>query len=49
MASSRAQLLRQLQAEGVGTIVLVTDGSDRPWRVADIPTASRSATGTSWT
>ena len=31
------QLLRQLQAEGVGTIVLVTDGSETPWRVSDLP------------
>ena len=31
------KLIRQLQAEGVGTIVLVTDGTDRPWHVADIP------------
>ena len=31
------RLLHQLQAEGVGSIVLVTDGSDTPWRVADIP------------
>ena len=31
------QLLRQLQAEGVGTIVLVTDGSEAPWRVSDLP------------
>ncbi len=31
------RLLRQLQAEGVGSIVLVTDGTDRPWHVADIP------------
>jgi len=31
------RLLRQLQAEGVGTIVLVTDGTERPWHVADIP------------
>ncbi|MBN9696368.1 MAG: indolepyruvate ferredoxin oxidoreductase family protein [Zoogloea sp.] len=31
------KLLRQLQGEGVGTIVLVTDGTDRPWHVADIP------------
>ncbi|MBP7628751.1 MAG: indolepyruvate ferredoxin oxidoreductase family protein, partial [Zoogloea sp.] len=31
------RLLHQLQAEGVGSIVLVTDGSETPWRVADIP------------
>ncbi len=31
------KLLRQLQGEGVGSIVLVTDGTDRPWHVADIP------------
>ncbi|MCK6373793.1 MAG: indolepyruvate ferredoxin oxidoreductase family protein [Zoogloea sp.] len=31
------RLLRQLQGEGVGSIVLVTDGTDRPWHVADIP------------
>ncbi|MBS0345503.1 MAG: indolepyruvate ferredoxin oxidoreductase family protein [Proteobacteria bacterium] len=31
------KLIRQLQAEGVSTIVLVTDGTDRPWHVADIP------------
>ncbi|MBK6655111.1 indolepyruvate ferredoxin oxidoreductase family protein [Zoogloea sp.] len=31
------QLLRQLQGEGVHTIVLVTDGTDRAWHVADIP------------
>ncbi|MDD3352229.1 indolepyruvate ferredoxin oxidoreductase family protein [Zoogloea sp.] len=31
------RLLRQLQGEGVNTIVLVTDGTDRPWHVADIP------------
>ena len=31
------QLLRQLQAEGVGAIVLVTDGSETPWRVSDLP------------
>ncbi|WP_374266654.1 indolepyruvate ferredoxin oxidoreductase family protein [Zoogloea sp.] len=31
------RLIRQLQAEGVGSIVLVTDGTDRPWHVADIP------------
>ena len=30
-------LLRQLQAEGVHTIALVTDGTARPWHVADIP------------
>jgi indolepyruvate ferredoxin oxidoreductase len=31
------KLLRQLQGEGVHTIVLVTDGTDRAWHVADIP------------
>ena len=31
------KLLHQLQAEGVSNIVLVTDGTDRPWHVADIP------------
>ncbi len=31
------RLLAQLQAEGVGMIVLVTDGTARPWHVADIP------------
>jgi indolepyruvate ferredoxin oxidoreductase len=35
--ATHVPLLRQLQAEGVGSIVLVTDGSDTPWRVADIP------------
>ncbi|MCE1184742.1 MAG: indolepyruvate ferredoxin oxidoreductase family protein [Rhodocyclales bacterium] len=31
------RLLRQLQAEGVGTIVVVTDGTERSWRIADLP------------
>jgi indolepyruvate ferredoxin oxidoreductase len=31
------KLLRQLQGEGVNNIVLVTDGTDRAWHVADIP------------
>ena len=31
------RLLRQLQGEGVNNIVLVTDGTDRAWHVADIP------------
>ena len=36
-ALSVPKLLRQLQGEGVNSIVLVTDGTERPWHVADIP------------